>query len=387
MNIRPVIVKIGTLLLTLSLLTATATACSAEQKISAKKVIGTVDGNPICYDELYALSGHYAAAATFAANGDAQATEVELDRLVQANIVTNTAILRLCESKGLTYKQSKLDDQIDDELQLLLTSTFGGDEDAFRADMTENHLTERYLRYTTGLNLLYEQLPVQYPSLGLVVSEEDAVRQYIQEHFVHTYHVVRFYNEENQAEQYAKMQEALRLLQSGTTMYELIRRGYSEDFGNPSGSGYYFTNGSMEDVYESAAFSLSLHAYSEIIDAHGYDNNGGYSSCYYIIQREPLDADYIDTHLNELQDEYYAGVIDSDLRALQATLTFEPNDFYHSLTLTDLSVPREGLPGWGWALIIGGGVLVVGGGITLTVVLLRKKAGRNSKHVAARSKA
>lgn len=390
MNIRPIVSKIGVFLLALSLLTLSCTACETKEKqIRAKQIVGEVDGNPIYYDELYALAGHYLASAKAAANGDSQKLAAELDRLIQTNIVVNTAILRLCESKGLTYNQKEWSEQIDAELQSTINQSFGGDEDAFQANLTENRLTERYLRYTTGLNLLYDQLAIQYPLLGLVADGEEDVRQYISENFVHTYHLVLFYDDSNQAEKYEKMQEAHRLLQEGASMYDLIRRGYSEDFGNPSGSGYYFTKGSMEEIYETAAFSLKINEISDILDTKGADNYGGYSSCYYILQRAPLDEEYINEHFSDLQDDYYAGVIYSDLQTLQATLTFEPNSFYRSLNLTDLPAPREGLSSAAWIWIVSGCSAGLAGGITVAVLLIRKhkkKQGRSAEQSAVRSR-
>lgn len=385
MKFRSVALKICALLLAVGSLALTLSACGSQTQINQKKVVGEVDGVKIYYDELYALSHYYSDTARTAASKSGAEPSVELDRLIRENIITNTAMLRLCESKGLTYDEDSLKTEIDAEWNSTLSQSFDGDEEAFRANLSEQHLTERYVRYSIGIELLYEKLSVQYPALGLVVSGEENVRAHIQSNFVHVYHLVRFYDEENQAEQYAKMQEALSLLNKGATMYEMVKDGYSEDFLDPSANGYYFTKGSMDEQYEAAAFSLQMNEISGIVDAKGYDNNGVYSSCYYILQRAPLEEAYIDEHLSELQDEYYNTVIYADLQETKASMTFVPNDFYESLTLTELLPPREGMPTWALVTVIVGGAVILAGGIAVAVILIRKRP-RQAKAVVRRKR-
>ena len=121
--------KLLSLALVLLLSLGTLSACGDKNEQNAKTVVGTVDGNKIYYDEVYALASHYAPLAKALAGGDAAKEEQELDRLIRENIIVNTAMIRLCESVGLTYDESELDERVDAELTLLITEAFGGDSE------------------------------------------------------------------------------------------------------------------------------------------------------------------------------------------------------------------------------------------------------------------
>jgi hypothetical protein len=113
------------------------------------------------------------------------------------------------------------------------------------------------------------------------------------------------------------------------------------------------------------------------------DNSFG--RCYYIIQRLPMEDDYITANLSTLQNEYYTGVIWNDMEKIRATLSFTPNELYRELTLTDLPVPYEpsDLP-----LIlgfVGGGVVLVAAAVAVPVILLKRKHAK--KNLGLRRKA
>ncbi len=368
-----VIGKILALGLVAILLMGMLTACGDKTEQRGKTVVGEVDGNDIYYDELYALAQLYLPEAKAEAGEDPVQQEQALDRLIRKNIISNTAILRLCEKAGLSYDESSLSDAVDVELTKMITQSFDGDRDAYRESMKENGLTERYVRYSLGLTILYDQLLIQYPSLGLV-DDNDTIKDYIQKNFIHVYHLVLFFNENNQAEKLAKITEAQEALQSGEkTMYALIKAGYSEDFLDPSGDGYYIAKGTMDERYEEAAFSLKLNEVSDVIESEGTNNNGYTSPCYYVIQRVAIDEAYVDSHLSELANEYYSSVIYGDLTKLQESLTFEPNSFYEGLTLSKLLPAKDGMSTGAVVAICVGCVALLIGAVVVAVILIRKK--------------
>ena len=376
------ICKLGALAMAALLCIGSLSACGEKNDVSATRVIGTVDGNEIFYDELYVLVNRYGDMVSANCDGDPEQTRAELDRIARDNLIVHTAMLRLCESVGLTYNEKNLSDRVDAELSQMLSETFDGDEELFDQLKEANGLTDRYLRYSTGMDLLYGELLTQYPLQGLVASDEASVRAYLDENCVHIYHLALFFDESNQAEQLAKMTEAREALISGEkTMYALIKAGYTEDFLDPSAKGYYVVRGTMNEDYEDAAFALNMNGISEIVVSEGTDNNGNLSSCYYLLQRFPMDEAYVDSHLSDLTSEYYGSVIYADLEEMKETMTFEPNAFYESLDLTDLTAPREGMrTGTIVAIVASVGVLLVA--LTVVgVILMRKKPSRKSKAV------
>lgn len=354
-------------------------SCGDSDTVSVKKVVGTVGDVEITYDELYFLAINY---------GEATKGE-ELDRLIRENVITNAAILMLCERNGLTYREKDFKDEIDEEIAATVEESFNGDRDAYLEAMRAYGLTESYLRYSTGLELLYGQLLDVYPEKGLVPSDEDAVLAYIRENFIHVYHVAIFNDKDDDAvANRSRMEDAYEKLSSGEySMYDLIRRGYSEDVSDPAGNGYYISKGSTEKAYEDAAFALAIGEHSGIVESMGENNLGEYVSCYYLIQRFELDETYLDTHYYELSSAYYGSVISGDLAEIEAELSFTPNEFYLSLDLDHLLPPREHasflLP---LIISISVGVVLIGGSTAIVLILKAKHRKKNLSYTKKQEK-
>ena len=377
-------IRILAIILLISLLPLALFSCASNETVNAKKVVGEVDGEKIYYDELYFLIKTYESALAAKYEDDAEGLAKALDELAHEELITNVAMLRLCEARGLEYKKNDLKDAVDEEIDRILRSDFGGDEEAFRASMEETGLTERYLRYTLGVDILYDRLLNVYPDEGLVASTEKEVKAYIMENFIHVYHIA-LYNDtpDEDTENFRTMTEARKLLANGSvTMYDMLHgskkvdeqtinlSAYNEDHSDLSGNGHYLTRGTWEKSYEDAAFGLKIGKFSEVVKVEKTSRS---VPAYYVIQRVEMDEDYVDAHLSELQNEYYTSVIYSDLLETREDLSFEPNEFYESLDLANLLPPREGANTLVVVLCTVGGVLLVGGAVTAFVLVRRKK--------------
>ncbi len=375
------LLRLFALLLALTMLCPTLLACAKEEEptaIDAETVVGTVGGIEITYDELYFLIKTYEASLKAEHADDSAALAEALDELVDKEIVANAAIRLLCEEHGLKYKPRKLADEVDTRLQSILTSDFDGDEEAFRASMAEHGLTEHYLRYTTGLDILYGELTSVYPEKELVITSTPALRAYVLENFICTYHIALFNDtpEENAANLDAATRARRDLLLGKKTMRDLIGSKINEDYSDVSGSGHYLTRGTWDEAYEKAAFSLKVGEVSEVVLASGESpKTGATVPTYYVIQRAELDENYVDKNLSTLQDEYYASVIYTDLQEVRDSVSFEANEFYASLDLTDLLPPVEQKSNTALIVVLCsvGGALLVGGGLTAFFLIRRKK--------------
>ena len=80
----------------------------------------------------------------------------------------------------------------------------------------------------------------------------------------------------------------------------------------------------MLAAYEEAAFSLKVGEYSGIVETE---------SGFYIIQRLPIEESYILDNFNQLSAQYKYAVVNSDIAAKRAALSFVANDFGKSLAL------------------------------------------------------
>lgn len=350
-----------------------------EATVNETQVVGTVGDQEILYDELYCLVQRYYDTVKETCGSDPVKMQAELDRLVKEHITANPAILALCGSLGLAYDEKDWKDEIDKELDEIVSKSYGGDENAYLEDMRTMGLTERYLRYTTGLDLLYGSLLKEYPERGLVVKTDGALKQYIKDNFIHVYHLALFNDtEEEKAANYQKMSEAAELLQSGkATMYQLIKKGYTEDFSDVSAEGYYIAKGTMEQAYEDTAFALGMNEVSGVVEAMGKNNQNKTVSCYYVIQRVAIDEEYVNSHLTLLQNEYYGSVIAADLDEIKKTLSFTPNEFYDSLDLCNLLPPVRESRAWIVALCVSGGILLLAAAVIPVVIVKKKHAKKN----------
>lgn len=374
--------------LALVLLTASLAACGASTdpaEPDETTVIGFVDGREVYYDELYFLVNRYMESAKEAFGDNKEALGGELDRLFRENVRSSYAILALCEEHGLTFREKDWKNQVDEAIMTYLADYFENDDELLAEELEEIGLSERYFRYLLATELLYGQLLYVYPEQGLVNTDESALLKTINEEFIHVYHLAIFNDEGDDKEaNLAKMREARQRLAAGETMYHLIKNGYSEDFSDVSASGEYITKGTMDASYEKAAFSLAIGQTSDIVEATGVNNQDQTVSCYYIIQRDAMDASYVEEHYNELVNEYYGSVVAADLAQVEEGLSFEPNELYEALDLTDLTKPQQASRTWVIVLITVCATLAVGTAVAVILVIKRKHAKKNINYASKR---
>lgn len=380
MKKRSVIIKIAVLGLLLGLALPLLAACQS-RAIPADKLaltpVGTVDGREVYYEELYFLANSYLPALERKHGEDTEALRAELDATVREHIVTNYAMLRLCENEGLTYdeKDDALTEAAQNYVDDLIETEFGGSRKDYRKSLREIGMTDHYLRFNARVDALYAKLPTQYGQQGLLPVTDDEIRTYVKEHFVRTWHIAILVEDgESYEENRAKAEQALALLQSGAkTMYDMIGSTYNEDFSMITTDGYYFPHGTMDKAYEDAAFALEIGESSAIVESTGISNKTGHTvPCFYVIERLALDEAYINSHLTALADQCANALVASRLDAVTETLSFSPNEFYDTLDLTALDAPGDGVD-VAMILIIGGIVLAVAGATTAVVLVVVRK--------------
>lgn len=372
-------IKLLTLTLLLALTLPILAACQS-RPIPADKLamtpVGVVDGREIYYEELYFLAKSYLPSLQQKHGDNKEAIKAALDEMLRKHIVTNAAILHLCAEEGLLFDEADkaIKEAAQKTVDQLIETEFGGSRNDYRDGLDEIGMTDHYLRFNAMVDELYGQLPAIYTQKGIIPSEDDAIRTYVKNNFIRTWHVaVLVENGESYEENRAKAEEALALLQSGKSMYEMIGSKYNEDFSLTTTDGYYFPRGTMDASYEDAAFELEIGETSGIVEATGIGNRTNNSvACFYIIQRLALDDSYINTHLTELSDQCANAIVASKLEDVTATLTFTPNEFYRSLDLTALEAPGDGvdLP---MVLLIGGIVLAMAASATVVILLIVRK--------------
>jgi hypothetical protein len=246
---------------------------------------------------------------------------------------------------GITYDEEELRDEVEDEIESIIDESFGGSRKAYLYSLSEQGMTDHYMRFFLGVELLYSKLPMIYSQKGLVPTTDSKIKEYIEENFVCTKNIVVFNDEGDDPEQNLSNIEAAReLLENGTSINDLIGGkilNINEDLLIPY-DGYYFPKGTMEKVYEDAAFSLEIGEVSEVITTMSENNSGEYVECYFVIQRMPLNSTYIDKHLTDLGDEIAGSIIANKYEELVDALVFLPNEYALSLDISDLEPAPKG---------------------------------------------
>ena len=302
-----------------------------------KTIVGKVGEHNVFYDELYYMASYYKASVIEEVGDNPAAVRDELDNIIQEEIKYNYAFLELCADNGLKY--TDIEDELDEYFEEYISQTFGGDKTTFKSNCNALGLSERYVKYSLGLDLLYSKLIQEYIKSNKLLTDDAQIRDEIKSTFIRTRHLAVLNDPtENIEKNYAKIKEAKQLLDTGTSM-EALYSNYTEDLGDQDGSGYYFCRNTMIPEYEAAAYALNVNQHSDIIKAHAENDLGEYVSCYYIIKRLELDNDYIERNFDNLKTEYYQSVINGDISKKASGLDFAPNAKYKQLDLYDL--PRS----------------------------------------------
>ena len=317
----------------------------AQAKLS-KTEVGKVGEYSVLYEELYFLASSYCDAVKSQYKNDPEGLEAAVWEYVEENIITNYAILELCASEGLVYDEKELKGDVEDYIEKLIDQEFDGSRSDYIESQKLVGVTDHYVRFVTGVDILYDRLATKYKESGVVPNTDDELIYYIQNNFAHTWHIAILIDGDDTYEsEYAKAKEALNKLKTGTSMYKLIGSAYNEDVNMDTLTdtyGHYFPRGVMTKEYENAAFELDYLEISDIIHGTAINSKGQTVECFYIIQRLANDEEEIKLNLNALSDSAHEAMIAERMEAVKVRLSFTPNQYARSLDITDLEPATNG---------------------------------------------
>lgn len=378
---KNILMRSGALVLSLLLLCFSLSSCKARPLAKGKLArteVGTVGDYTVYYEELYYLASSYKELLKDDYKDDSEGLSKAISDAVSENIIVNYAILDLCKDAGLEYDEKELSDDVEDYLELIISSEFDGSRKDYLESKNEQGLTDSYVRFTTGVNLLYDRLATKYQETGVVPNSDEKMIEHIKKNFVHTWHIAVFVNEgESEEENLEKITDAYKLLESGQkSMYKLIGSSYNEDI-TPAENGYCFTKGEMEQEYEDASFALKVGEHSEIVESIGKNPEGRRVKCYYLIERLAIDDEYIQSNFENLADAASNAIIVNELELKKASLKFTPNEFASALDYSSLEAPKDG---WDYLPFVWCALGILGCAAVVTAVIVITKVRTKRFH-------
>ncbi len=372
---RYISLLLATLMLSVSLVSCKGRPL-AQGKL-AKTEVGTVGGYTVLYEELYFLAHNYAKGLKDSYTDDA-ALDAAIWDAVNENITENYAILELCKQEGIIYDEKALRDDVSSAIEIDIEAEYDGSRSDYFESQLSVGLTDHYVRFITGINIIYGQLATEYKKNGTIPSSADVLVPYIQENFANTWHIAVFINDESEREEkLAKIEEARKQLESGTSMYKLIGSQYNEDVTSDYLSdayGYYFPRGIMDEKYEDTAFNLKVGDHA-IVESKAENGNGETVPCLYLIERlsttDEASKLEIEKNLQTLSSSLSDAIINDKKEAVRNELSFIPNDYAKSLDISELEPVRNGAD---YQMIIFTSLSIVFCALVITAIILINRA-------------
>ncbi|MBQ8397898.1 MAG: peptidylprolyl isomerase [Clostridia bacterium] len=318
----------------LGLTLLTLAACGKVEPIEPTEeelaVVMQAAGYDICYDELRyytcnlkdQMAGYYGT-DIWASESTAAPYLEELKSGVADMGRYNAAVLSLCAEFGISIDETAIQEDVQAEVEALVEEC--GSMKEYQAALAEYHMTDRLFRYMTGVTLCETELYNVLLDLGLLDnSDEGAEAFFASDDFIRTLHIYIGNDagdsvDANRAEAEAILKE----LDAGADFNTLIGR-HSEDFYMTTTNGYYFTRGEMDVSYETAAFALAENTYSDVVAT---------DTGFYIIQRLPKDADYINRNFEDLKHQYLSALFYNMIEARRDEITLTETAYGQSLSL------------------------------------------------------
>ena len=340
------------LVLVVLMLATTLTACAgrplAQTKL-ARTEVGRVGDHTVLYEELYFLATNYKKSYEDSYKDDPEGLRKAIWDDINENITENYAILELCKTEGLEYDEKKLRADVADSIALDIEASFGGSRKEYFDSQAEFGLTDHYVRFITGVSLLYSEYAAKVNNGELIPATDSERVKYVQDNFAHTWHIAVFVNDgEDRAEKLEKIKAAEKLLAGGESMYELIGSEYNEDV-TPEyladTYGYYFPRGIMDEKYEDAAFEMNVGDH-RIVESYAENAYGQRVECFYLIEKLSTTTDAakveIEKNIATLAQMMSDAAINQKKEDIKASLSFEPNDFAKSLDVLALEPAENG---------------------------------------------
>lgn len=306
------------------------TACSV--KPEDKRVVLTLDGEKIYYDYYKYIFLNTRDDLAYGQDDNYWENnyigQLELADSVMETLLRNKAITELAEEYDIRLTKDEknyIDDLIENAKAQL------GGEEAFKESLASSYLTEYSLRYIQKITIIWDNLYnyITSETSGIIKCGDDVILADIPINFRNIRYVMISNDEsDDKAENLVLSKKVRELATSGVDFKDLISEyGEDETMESKLEDGYYFTLGSITEEIEDIVLDLEENDISEVIDT-------GYA--YYIIQRLPIDDDYVDAHLEDFRISYCARIFNEMLDEKASEISVEFKSLYNELNVFNI---------------------------------------------------
>lgn len=314
------------------------------------RVVGTVGDYEVKYEELRYITllnksvldsemGEYEKL-----DGDGRLEyEKLLEERVLEDIKGNYVILSLCDKYGIKKDSLTLRMRVQDDIQSFVDETFDGSAAEYKKWLSENGLTDSFMRFTYRVNYLEIELQeyfvdneigIEYDDkdfdgfIEYVLEEEDWARTIHAFYPKHHDYIDVTKSEAAANEAYAKLAS----IKNNEERFEAMRKtiGSAPMVGGFSVStldGIYFTFGQMGEEYEKASFALDEYGVAPVVETE---------DGYYVIMRLPIEKDYVDAKAAELLEQYRYASLKRAEDAVKSEIEFDGNEYFDGISLIDI---------------------------------------------------